>query len=225
MGIASFVIGLTCLILSPFLSILLILPAILALVLGIVDTVLKSKKKQPKGLAIAGIVLSTIALIICVLVIVAGIMVYNTTAETISSGFDLTQELENASQNQTCKVGESATLDDIKVTLVSVDEDFDDYYSYAFVDEDCNILQANFEFENVGDYSEYVSYSDFECFADKFSCDEFYSVQGSYFYETIEEGKKAAKYLQDAGYDMLNTDNGTYDAWYWAHPPLQCGGV
>lgn len=191
MGIASFVIGLTCLILSPFLSILLILPAILALVLGIVDTVLKSKKKQPKGLAIAGIVLSTIALIICVLVIVAGIMVYNTTAETISSGFDLTQELENISQNQTCKVGESAILDDIKVTLVSVDEDFDDYYSYAFVDEDCNILQANFEFENVGDYSEYVSYSDFECFADKFSCDEFYSVQGSYFYETIEEGKKA----------------------------------
>ncbi len=36
----------------------------------------------------------------------------------------------------------------------------------------------------------------------------------------IEEGKKAAKYLQEAGYDMLNTDNGTYDAWYWAHPPL-----
>ena len=35
----------------------------------------------------------------------------------------------------------------------------------------------------------------------------------------IEESKKAAKYLQDAGYDMLNTDNGTYDAWYWAHPP------
>ena len=36
----------------------------------------------------------------------------------------------------------------------------------------------------------------------------------------IEEGKKAAKYLQDAGYDMLNTDNGTYDSWYWAHPPM-----
>ena len=35
----------------------------------------------------------------------------------------------------------------------------------------------------------------------------------------LEEGIKAAKYLQDAGYDMLNCDNGTYDAWYWAHPP------
>ena len=36
----------------------------------------------------------------------------------------------------------------------------------------------------------------------------------------MEESEKAAKILQDAGYDMLNCDNGTYDAWYWAHPPV-----
>ncbi|MBP3195379.1 MAG: FAD-dependent oxidoreductase [Butyrivibrio sp.] len=36
----------------------------------------------------------------------------------------------------------------------------------------------------------------------------------------FEESKKAAKYLQDVGVDMLNCDNGTYDAWYWAHPPI-----
>ena len=36
----------------------------------------------------------------------------------------------------------------------------------------------------------------------------------------MEESQRAAKYLQDAGYDMLNCDNGTYDAWYWAHPPI-----
>ena len=35
----------------------------------------------------------------------------------------------------------------------------------------------------------------------------------------MEESERAAKYLQDAGYDMLDADNGTYDAWYWAHPP------
>ena len=35
----------------------------------------------------------------------------------------------------------------------------------------------------------------------------------------MDESEKAAKFLQDAGYDMLNCDNGTYDAWYWAHPP------
>ncbi len=36
----------------------------------------------------------------------------------------------------------------------------------------------------------------------------------------MKESEKAAKYLQDAGYDMLNADNGTYDSWYWAHPPM-----
>ena len=36
----------------------------------------------------------------------------------------------------------------------------------------------------------------------------------------MEESEKAAKYLQDAGYDMLNADNGTYDSWYWCHPPM-----
>ena len=35
----------------------------------------------------------------------------------------------------------------------------------------------------------------------------------------MDESKRAAKHLQDAGYAMLNCDNGTYDAWYWAHPP------
>ena len=39
----------------------------------------------------------------------------------------------------------------------------------------------------------------------------------------LEESEKAAKYLQDAGYDMLNCDNGTYDAWYWPHPPAYMG--
>ena len=36
----------------------------------------------------------------------------------------------------------------------------------------------------------------------------------------MEESEKAVKLLEDAGYDMLNCDNGTYDAWYWAHPPI-----
>jgi 2-enoate reductase len=48
------------------------------------------------------------------------------------------------------------------------------------------------------------------------------AVPGEEFVEfgrDMEESERAVKYLQDAGYDMLNCDNGTYDAWYWAHPP------
>lgn len=35
-----------------------------------------------------------------------------------------------------------------------------------------------------------------------------------------EEGLKAAKLLEAYGYDALDTDVGTYDAWWWNHPPM-----
>ena len=40
------------------------------------------------------------------------------------------------------------------------------------------------------------------------------------FGRDMAESEKAIKYLEEAGYDMFNCDNGTYDAWYWAHPPV-----
>ena len=49
------------------------------------------------------------------------------------------------------------------------------------------------------------------------------AVPGEDFVEvgrTLEESEKAIKILEEAGYDMFNCDNGTYDAWYWAHPPV-----
>jgi len=35
----------------------------------------------------------------------------------------------------------------------------------------------------------------------------------------LKEGLIAAKILQDVGYDGFNADAGSYEAWYWAHPP------
>lgn len=35
-----------------------------------------------------------------------------------------------------------------------------------------------------------------------------------------DEGLQAARILVDAGYDALDVDAGTYDSWYWAHPPM-----
>ena len=39
-----------------------------------------------------------------------------------------------------------------------------------------------------------------------------------------EEGIEAAKILVEAGYDSLNVDAGTYDSWYWNHPPMYFEG-
>ena len=36
----------------------------------------------------------------------------------------------------------------------------------------------------------------------------------------IPEGLKVAKMLEAAGYDALDADVGSYDSWYWSHPPM-----
>lgn len=36
----------------------------------------------------------------------------------------------------------------------------------------------------------------------------------------IEESLKAAPLLESAGYDAFDADAGSYDSWYWAHPPM-----
>ncbi len=36
----------------------------------------------------------------------------------------------------------------------------------------------------------------------------------------LDEGVEAAKLLADYGYDALDIDVGSYDAWYWSHPPM-----
>lgn len=40
------------------------------------------------------------------------------------------------------------------------------------------------------------------------------------FGRDLKESFVVARRLSDAGYDALNCDNGSYDAWYWAHPPV-----
>lgn len=40
------------------------------------------------------------------------------------------------------------------------------------------------------------------------------------FGRDFDEGLEAAKILSDAGYDAFDADEGSYDAWYFAHPPV-----
>lgn len=36
----------------------------------------------------------------------------------------------------------------------------------------------------------------------------------------LAEGIQVAKMLESFGYDMLDCDNGSYDSWFWPHPPM-----
>ncbi len=81
MAIAALVLGIISIILAiiPFCSIFSVLPAIVGLILGIIDLVKKKKNGGKKGMSITGIVLSGIAIVIMTVWLVAsmGIMFYN----------------------------------------------------------------------------------------------------------------------------------------------------
>ena len=160
MGIASFVVGLLVLMLSPFLNILLVLPAILGLFLGIIDCVIKSKKKAAKGFAVAGVVLSAIALVVCIVITGVKYFLY----DTIAFSFDNNNETTSLETIEVAGIGDTVSLDNVNITLLSIDYNFTDYYSYAYVDDDCVIIKADFEFKNLGEYTVYISYSEFNCY-------------------------------------------------------------
>lgn len=52
------------------------------------------------------------------------------------------------------------------------------------------------------------------------------AVPGESFQELgrdIGEAREAIPILEEAGYDAFDCDAGTYDSWYWAHPPMYFG--
>jgi hypothetical protein len=69
MGLAAMIIGIIAVVLGfiPFCGYFAILPAIVGLILGIIDVKKKSKAQQPKGIGMAGIVLNAVALIVILL--------------------------------------------------------------------------------------------------------------------------------------------------------------
>lgn len=84
MGIAALVLGIISIIIAfiPLCGSIAFLPALIGLVLGIVDIVKKGKTGESKGMAIAGTVLSAIALVF----IIFWVFVFSTAA--ITDGID-----------------------------------------------------------------------------------------------------------------------------------------
>jgi outer membrane biosynthesis protein TonB len=94
MGIASMVIGIVAVIIGfiPFCGAWAIIPACAGLGLGIADVIVKSKRKQSKGMAITGLILNPIAMII----IIAWWMsiAYATSQAVDTMGADFQQQMQ-----------------------------------------------------------------------------------------------------------------------------------
>lgn len=184
MGVSSLILGILSFLISLtwFTDLSLIL-GVLALVLGIIAIV----KKKGKGTGIAGVVLAGLALI----------MLFS--SDTPETNTTLTSDTNSGTSTQTSQtntkteygVGEVYQDSSLAIKFVSKNDNFKNYSKYADVKSGYKVIQASFEFENLSSEDEYVSNYDFNCYADGYDCEMFYSVDDSSFGSTLSTGKKA----------------------------------
>ena len=200
MGIASLILGIVSIVVGfiPFCGIIALVPAIIGLILGIVETIRCSKKKEPNGKGIAGIVLSTLAVVFIlfwVLVVAnSDSTSTNNTNSNETASTETSTPVNNVQEKKTSfNVGETFSNNNVKIKFASVDQDFKNYSKYATVKSGYKIIKATFDFENVGSSDEFVSYYDFKCYADDVACDAFYNTDlDDELSATISSGKKAS---------------------------------
>lgn len=193
MEIAALILGIIGLILAliPGCGIILGgIPALVGLILAIISLV---KKKEKKKFAIAGLVLAILAFIamtVTPIIIGLGTYIYNSSASSI-----VTKDVEDSKEYG---LGQTYNGDDLKVKLVSCDKNFTEYNPEAIIRDGYKIVKAEFEFENKGQSTKYVSSYKFDCYADDMACSKFYSVSDASFSKSLDEGEKdkAAVYFE-----------------------------
>ena len=102
MGVAALVLGIVSIILAfvPCCGILALLPALIGLILGIVEVVKKSKAQQPKGKGVAGIILSVLAIIIAIVWwLLSAVLIAGSAAEEIENITTNTSDYYNTYYN------------------------------------------------------------------------------------------------------------------------------
>ena len=97
MGVAALVLGIISLIIGfiPLCGVIAFVPAIIGIILGIVEIVKKSKASEPKGMGIAGLILSSIAVIVIIWWIFIAGGVFSATADsTLDSLKDAEKQIQ-----------------------------------------------------------------------------------------------------------------------------------
>lgn len=88
------------------------------------------------------------------------------------------------------KVGETYKDNYISIRYVSLDSNFTEYSKYVDVKSGYKIIKVDFEFHNIGTTDTTVSSFDFTCYADGYSCEDFWNVDNATFTDTLSSNKK-----------------------------------
>lgn len=128
------------------------------------------------------------------IIVILSVMIASTSNKNninTTSNKDNTNIISTENTKTSYSIGESFSNKYIKVTYLSVDDNFTNYNKYAEIKDGCKIIKAEFEFENIGTKDHVVSSYDFKCYADSYDCDSFWNVDNSNFSANLSSGKKA----------------------------------
>ena len=136
--------------------------------------------------------ISVLAIIILLAITLTGCTTTETGSKTTLTSDNGNSTVESSiSTDKKYSVGEVYEDKNIAIKFVSTNDNFTGYSKYATVKSGYKIIKADFEFENVGDSDVLASSYDFDCYADGYDCESFWSVDDSSFSSTLSKGKKA----------------------------------
>ena len=142
------------------------------------------------------------AIIVVVVLIIAVIVLLGAcTKEVVDSIDESIQETENSYKDINGKTtfakGETFENKYLKLTMIEVNDNFKDYDEWTSVKNGYKIIMVKFEAENIGEEDQFVSYLDFNCYADDIAMEENYLLFDNYEHlsATISKGKKTQGYV------------------------------
>jgi len=154
----------------------------------------KNAKRCPKcggkfGLPLIVKILIVIFIIItCVVACVGGCS--KAVVDGIEESFSGYDDINN---KKSFNVGETFESKYLKITFVDFDNNFRNYNEYATIADGYKIVKFVFTAENIGEESQTFDYTDFDCYADDETMQQFYSVDDAGLDSggTVSSGKKA----------------------------------
>ena len=96
---------------------------------------------------------------------------------------------ENDENQNMCKICGN-TLQTLKTDENTYNQQTHNYNQYTTVKSGYKIIQANFEFENIGNNDFYASVYNFNCYADNYACESFWNLDDDIFGATLSQGRK-----------------------------------
>lgn len=175
------------------------------------------RKKQGNKLPII------IAVIVAIIIIV-GISGENDNTNNNTNTNDSTSANSNSvvvEKKTSYEVGETFSNRFINLTFVEKDDNFTNYSQWATVKDGYKIIRAKFEMENIDKSDQTIMYTDFNCYADGYSCDSFYSVDDSGFSATLSTGKKTSGNVYFEVPVNANKITIEYDVNFWTNENIE----